>query len=286
MLQVARLAPRLLADATPKVTAFYDEQFNDDGGGCDRAGRSDLYYTVFAAEGMLALQSELPADAMRGYLEKFGPGDDLDLVHLGCLARCWACLGPDAASASVADGILLNLERFRAADGGFDAKVGSDEGTVYHAFIALGACQDVGREMTRLDEVVASVEGLRTGDGGYANTKSLPVGSTTVTAAAVTILRYLGRDVPQNIGSWILQRIHADGGFLAAPRAPMPDLLSTATALHALSGLQIDYTPVRERCLDFIDTLWTGQGFCGHWADDVLDAEYTFYALLSLGHLS
>ena len=29
---------------------------------------------------------------------------------------------------------------------------------------------------------------------------------------------------------------HPMGGFLAAPQAPIPDLLSTATALHALSG--------------------------------------------------
>jgi len=44
--------------------------------------------------------------------------------------------------------------------------------------------------------------------------------------------------------------------------------------------------PIQDACLDFIDTLWTGQGFCGSWADDVVDVEYTYYALLSLGHLS
>ena len=41
---------------------------------------------------------------------------------------------------------------------------------------------------------------------------------------------------------------------------------------------------VREKCLDFIDTLWSAEGgFHGHWADDHLDAEYTFYGLLALG---
>ena len=44
---------------------------------------------------------------------------------------------------------------------------------------------------------------------------------------------------------------------------------------------------VQERCLDFLDTLWSADGgFHGHWADDHLDAEYTFYGLLALGHLS
>jgi hypothetical protein len=68
----------------------------------------------------------------------------------------------------------------------------------------------------------------------------------------------------------------------------MPDLLSTATALHALSCLDRPLSPAkREQCLDFIDTLWdAGGGFHGHWADDDLDAEYTFYGLLALGHLA
>ena len=68
----------------------------------------------------------------------------------------------------------------------------------------------------------------------------------------------------------------------------MPDLLSTATCLHALASLEGELPPAfREKCLDFIDTLWNAEGgFHGHWADDHLDAEYTFYGLLALGHLA
>ena len=44
---------------------------------------------------------------------------------------------------------------------------------------------------------------------------------------------------------------------------------------------------MKEKCLDFIDTLWTNEGaFHGHWGDEHLDCEYTFYGLLALGHLS
>jgi len=67
----------------------------------------------------------------------------------------------------------------------------------------------------------------------------------------------------------------------------MPDLLSTATALHALAGLEISVSAVKDKCLDFVDSLWTNRGgFYGSWADDTIDCEYTYYALLSLGHLS
>ena len=48
-----------------------------------------------------------------------------------------------------------------------------------------------------------------------------------------------------------------------------------------------EVVPAPETCLDFIDTLWTARGgFFGHWEDTHLDCEYTYYALLALGHLS
>ena len=86
---------------------------------------------------------------------------------------------------------------------------------------------------------------------------------------------------------WLLDRCHSSGGFFAGPDAPVPDLLSTATALHALSSLHLPMSALREPCLDFVDSLWTNRGgFFGTWADDTVDCEYTYYALLALGHLS
>ena len=68
---------------------------------------------------------------------------------------------------------------------------------------------------------------------------------------------------------------------------PAPDLLSTATAIHALAGAHVPLAPIKEPCLDFIDSLWSNSGgFYGSWGDDVQDCEYTWYALLALGHLS
>jgi hypothetical protein len=99
-------------------------------------------------------------------------------------------------------------------------------------------------------------------------------------------MRYL--DVPPDprLAGWLFDRCR-DGGFFATPDAPIPDLLSTATALHALSSLHAPLDRVRDACLDFIDSLWTSEGaFYGTWADDVLDCEYTYYGLLALGHLA
>ena len=74
MLQVARLAPKQLGESRDLVAAFLNERVNPDGGFQNRAGASDLYYTVFGLDGLVALQQELPVAATAGYLERFGDG--------------------------------------------------------------------------------------------------------------------------------------------------------------------------------------------------------------------
>src|SRR5262245_20933483 len=92
MLQVARLAPRQLGDSKDLVAAFLRERLNPDGGFQDRAGASDLYYTVFGLDALIALQEELPAERTAAYLAGYRDGDGLDFVHLCCLARAHAAL--------------------------------------------------------------------------------------------------------------------------------------------------------------------------------------------------
>jgi len=286
MLQVARLAPSMLHDAAGHVAEFLREQFNDDGGCKDRSGNSDLYYTVFGLEGLHALRADGPFDAVRSYLNGFGDGEGLDLVHLCCLARCWASMPEDALGLDERKTILDRIEQFRAADGGYDPEPESGTGSIYHSFLVYGAYQDLHSEPPEVERILHVIEALKTPDGAYANEPALPIGTTPVTAAAVTLLRHFQKPIPPEVGKWLLAQCHANGGFLAMPQAPYPDLLSTATALHALAGAHVSFEHVKEKCLDFLDSLWTGRAFCGHWEDDDQDAEYTYYALLALGHLS
>jgi prenyltransferase beta subunit len=287
MLQVARLAPKLLGDSADLVATFLRSTQTPEGGFADRGGRADLYYSVFAIEGLFALRADLPLPAFRQYLQSFGNGDGLDFVHVCCLARCWAMFREEPPANETVTAILKKVESCRAPDGGYGARPGDPIGTVYHSFLALGAYQDLNREMPNARRVLDCVKDLRLPDGGYANQRDLPVGLTPPTAAAVTLLRHFNEPSDEPAGDWLIGRYFPQGGFYATPDAPIPDLLSTATALHALSGLKRDLDPIREGCLDFIDTLWTTNGgFLGSWEDEALDAEYTYYGLLALGHLA
>lgn len=283
MLQVARLAPKQLGESRDLVAGFLHARVNPDGGFQNRAGASDLYYTVFGLDSLIGLQEALPA-ATGSYADAF-TDRELDFVHLACLARTWAALKRVPGQA-VVDRLLGRLETFRSADGGYATSAGAAYGTAYAAFMALGAYQDLGRVMSA-DGIAGSLQRLKAADGSYANHPGMASGLTTSTAAAVLVLRHLGEPPDRNAGVWLLDRCHSRGGFFASPTAPVPDLLSTATALHALSTLHLPLGGLREPCLDFVDSLWTNRGgFFGTWADDDADCEYTYYALLALGHLS
>jgi prenyltransferase beta subunit len=269
MLQVARLAPKLLGDSAALVAGFLKSQ-QAGGAFVDRSSAPDLYYTVFGFEALRALSLELPTQSATEYLESFAT-EGLDLVHLSSLIRCWANIvrtpPPEFIAAAQA-----HLAHFESRN-------------IYESFLLLGAFQDLRLEPPR--ELLRTVEMLRAKDGAYANHRGAARGLTSATAAAIGILRQFGESPSPELAQWLLERRHSSGGFFASPDAPIPDLLSTATALHALSSLQVPLDSVREPTLDFVDSLWTNRGgFFGSWADDVLDCEYTYYGLLALGHLS
>ncbi len=287
MLQVARLSPKMLGESSELVGRFIQKQINEDGGFKDRRGESDLYYTVFGLDCLAALQLETPTDKLISFLESFETGQKLDFVHQSCLAHCWASVGLEHLNPTTSQALLANIEAHRSQDGGYGHKVDSEQGMAYGCFLALGAYTNLKQPLPRPLEMVQCLKLLETSDGAWSNDRRIQVGSIPATAAAVSILRNLDQPMSTIVVDWLMKQLHPQGGFTAVPQAPMPDLLSTAVALHALSGLEVDLSSVREHCLDFIDTLWTNDGsFHGNWTDEILDTEYTFYGLLALGHLA
>ncbi len=287
MVQVARLAPKLLESSTPLVADFFRSQQRD-GGFCDRDGQRDLYYTVFGVEGSLALQQSLPDGELEAYVRSFGAGDKLDLIHLACLVRCWSALPAATLRDCPQEELLAKIETYRTTDGGYDSVSNSSAGSLYGSFMALGAYQDLQQPIPELETLLDFVRELRDPAGGFHNSRTHPVSLVPTTAGAVALLRNVGNQpVDPSIGQWFLSCFDPQGGFRAGADVPIPDLLSTATALHALTSLKMDIGGRKELCLDFIDTLWTNRGgFYGHWEDSHVDCEYTYYALLALGHLS
>lgn len=303
MLQIARLARKTLGDSADLVRDFVINQQNPDGGFHGRSSKSDLYYTVFALDCLIALEATPNLDTLQEFLSGFPLHPEFDFVHLCGLARAKAALyqlqrqsrtaqgetpQPEPASFLWHSDFSSILSSYRASDGGFHPVKNQKHGTAYGGFLGLGAYQDLKEPLPDPMRLVQSFKFLETDDGAWANEYPLSkIGATNATAAAVTVLRQFDMPIHERVGQWILQQAHPLGGFLAVPMAPVPDLLSTATALHALSCLSVPLGSLQDRCLDFLDTLWTNEGsFHAHWHEEMLDVEYTFYGLLALGHLS
>lgn len=289
MLQVARLAPAVLGDeASGLIENFVRSQENPDGGYRDRDGESDLYYTSFAIDALTALQAELPIASLESFLKaKASDLDSLDFVHRCCLARLLSSLPEPTIPV---DPVLASIETYRSEEGGYNQIEDAETGSAYACFLAYGAYADHSRELPNTEGVIACLDSLANEDGAWANDTIFPVPNVPATAAAITVNRNLRQPIPDKTADWLLgsfQLTGNGGGFLPFPGAPMPDLLSTAVALHALDGLQAPLEKLKEPLLDYIDTLWTAEGgFHGSWEDDDLDIEYTYYGLLALGHLA
>ncbi|NOX99764.1 MAG: hypothetical protein GXP30_08560 [Verrucomicrobia bacterium] len=289
MLQVARLGPSVLGEeASQLIEKYIRSQQNDDGGFCDRDGKSDLYYTSFAIDALTALQVEIPEADISKYLELERANlDTLDFVHLCCLARSSSALKEYRNKINIQP-VLDRIEKFRSPDGGYNQIGDYATGSAYACFLAWGAYSDHGVPVPNQQGIAACLDSLASPDGAWSNDVDFPIPNAPSTAAAVAVCRNLRQPVTDTTINWILSCYHpTSGGFLAFPDAPMPDLLTTAVALHTLDALQAPLEAIRERSLDFIDSLWNAEGgFHGNWSDDQLDIEYTYYGLLALGHLA
>lgn len=148
MLQVARLAPSILGEeATGLIRQFVRGLQNEDGGFSDRDEASDLYYTSFAIDALTAISDDLPEESLSKFLlGKLDAMEELDFVHLCCLARCASALKNKLIPATELESVFSGIERYRTADGGYNQAEKMETGSAYACFLAYGAYADHGLE--------------------------------------------------------------------------------------------------------------------------------------------
>lgn len=297
MIRRAALSKGILGESAHLVVNFTKGFQNPDGGFKGRSPQSDLYYTIFGINILQALDAEISSETATNYVnyvKSFGDGDGLDLVHLCALAQGYSTISKfneqylsNDIAINLKKRLIAKIERYRSDDGGFHIATGNRYSSAYGCFIALLAYQELGIEIPDKNKIIYALNALVAADGGYSNERSQVQGNTLATSAAVTVLHQLYYPISDKTKLWLLNRLHPRGGFVAFPSAPIPDLLSTATALFALHSIGCDLAHIKEQCLDFIDSLWCSDGgFYGSWVDDAIDVEYTFYGLLAIGCLA
>lgn len=272
---------RLDAGAGGRIRKYIELQATPDGLFADKSGCEDIYYTAFGWALACVFGVKIDGRQARRQLQKL-PVDHGDLVRHAAYIRSVMLLD----RLTGAWGKRLLRAAFLPAETGetpvFSSFPHNDARSPYSTFVRLSLMEDLNRKIRDGKEMLDSLAAYRaTATGGYSNIAGDGAASVNATAAALSVAGQLKGYAPNDDVAYLYRSQDDSGGFSASEQAPLPDMLSTATALFTLNGYgvkpRVDPAP-------FIEAHWLESGsFAPTLPEEDGDIEYTFYGLLALG---
>lgn len=271
-------------DAIKRMRHFLTDRKSVGEAFVNKGGEPDIYYTSFGWALAYVLGLSLDREVMRHYLESLDQAS-MDLVHYAAYRRCeliqrffnvpeWLT-GHMPIIGNWANPV--SVHPFNVVD-----YPNQDPDSPYSRFICRGCLEDCGQEVDQ-KRTLNCFAAYRVANGGFSNRRGDLVASVNATAAALMVIGQEDGYRKNDDLDYLLHVQDPSGGFRADTTAPVPDLLSTATALFALRcyGASPLVSP-----RDFIEAHWLDNGGFGAtlW-DEEGDVEYLFYGLLALGSL-
>lgn len=268
---------QLGSEALIHLSDFVKSQKMDDESFMNKAGKSDLYYTLFGWMLCLVLDIQLNTSKMADYLKR-QTEDELDLIHYAAYKRCQLIHFMMFRGKALTWIRMFYGQKIKALNA-FKNLPHNDQEAPYTQFIWLSLLEDTGNKAQ--NKVIETIEKYRMPGGGYRNLKEGKNATTNATVASLSVLGQMNGYGDNGDITFLKNLQKVSGGFAAAESSPIPDLLSTATAAFLLHcyGQKPNY-PV----LEFIEAHWAEKGgFSATLADEKSDVEYCFYGLLALG---
>ena len=278
----------LTPETTDEIRKFILKKQTAGGGFADRAGKGDLYYSLFGyfiAEVFAITEVKEP---LKVFVKSKVDSENLSGVHLYCAAILYSKLfGADATSLSLNYKIKKELKSsFQHISTSTNQLISSSAHQNYSNFmgyLALYYLEDFLslKNLLHQYKTFSSTQHISTPTLQHISTSNLPC----PVIAANAILHQLSNHPDPFSGEKIKSFLRPSGGFAAVSNAPCEDLLSTGVALYALKFIDADIRILKPECLSFIDNLFGDGGFRAVQTDFETDVEYTFYGLLALGAL-
>lgn len=282
MLNTLKKGTASLSDeALTRVRTYVRSQMSSDCFFSNKGGMPDLYYTAFGWMLCHVLDIQLDPKKMKSYLTGFNV-NELDLIHYAAYRRCTILVDLFQYGKFITGLFSLKPTKIKTI-GEFKSIPHNDPNSPYSQFIWLSLLEDTGNKLPNKAAYLSKLNAYRLASGGYRN---MPDGLGATTNATVAALAVRGQmeGYKTNPDLVFLRELQqSNGGFCAANATPVPDLLSTATALFMLNCYQ---EKPRFEPVDFLEAHWLPSGgFCPTLIDETSDVEYTFYGLLALGTL-
>jgi geranylgeranyl transferase type-2 subunit beta len=273
----------------------------EDGGFANRRGKSDLYYTTFALRSLSVLNALSSQIADKSFAYLMGQFQQPDKVRTrqprgafsdAVMAASWwdaLSLCEEAGSSRIAESdaetarrvTIERLKTLRRDDGGW-AKTDTDAcGSLYHTFLTACAYFRMNIDLPEAERAKSFLLSLHQSTGGFLENRYSKRPGTNGCAAAIALSAMLDAPTdPEPHAALIKGMFSEEGGFYAAPAAPIADLLSTYTALFTLKMLGQTEERYVNGGLRYARSLEdAGGGYAGFALEQVLDCEYTFYGL-------
>ena len=251
------------SESLKQMRSFVINQQTSEGGFPDRAGKCDIYYTLFGCFVAEALDIKSVSAPLKYYINNIIRTNNLTGINLHC--------------ASILYAKLFGLETFPTP---LKKKVLNDLHTtvsqlpIYSNFLSLLTYY----YLKDLKGIYRIIKGFKTSD----HSTEMPCSVTAANLVLLTLARKSFLKTKESLMSFY----RGNGGFSALHNTPVEDLLSTGVALYALNFTESDIRLIKPDCLAYVDSLFHDGGFRSTEPDVEIDIEYTFYGLLALGSLN
>ena len=251
-------------------------------------GIGDLYYSGFALRGLFLLgmlEDEKLLSRVEDFLELQYRRDDLSPVDMLSWTFCATLANTVQCKSMVPEqtmSLINRWERFRRGDGCFASSEKSVFSSTYTTFLSAVFYELLGEPVRSLSLPVKSILERRRSDGGFVELIPLKHSGVNPTAAAVGLLTLLEIPLPEKSDTvdFLCRCQKPGGGFCAHAKIPMPDLLSSFSAITALYDLDADSKIDHSGLQNFVQSLRSPDGgYFGMPFDTQSDVEYTFYGL-------
>jgi hypothetical protein len=238
-----------------EMRAFVRNRQTSLGGFADRAGKCDLYYSLFGCYIAEALVIPEVIPSLQEYVKNVVQTNSLNGIHLKCA-------------------IILHIKLFGSKN--MPSVLNKKETQLYQYSDFLNLLTYYYSEDYM--SLYQTQKRIKLSD----TAKDIPC---SVTSAHLILQDCIGKPVTEL--KIRLNKFYRNNGSFAAVKGTIAgDLLSTGVALYALKFVNHEIRIIKPDCLAYVDSLYSDGGFCATNFDPDPDVEYTFYGLLALGALS
>lgn len=265
IISTARQAVRIFDESTlNEIRNFLKCNQHETGGYIDRAGKPDLYYSLFGLWASMALDDSESQNKLRAWIDTSRPEKYQSVIEIACLLLIKKTLGMKWKFSL----IFRLLIRMSGAH--------KNISTYYRLFITL----------LLMDTFLPQLTTIRwPGMRRLLKRAEKSISSCTEAAAVLVVASKAGRS-KVTLQDQLVTFFNEGKGFRAFHGKNDGDLLSTAAALFALQYSGYDLRAMTPACLDFLSRNYSEGAFLSGDGDPELDIEYTFYGLLAAGSLT